>query len=217
MQKMRKERKSMKIVNILVILSITMIFSACASKSVKPFVTERDGVNAVSSTSDTQMTFIKKHGDADRYCAARPSDVADTSSSGVKLAGSALAESSDIGEGSSRGALSLGGRDPAVLITREIMYRACELSMNLNTDTKQTVEIYKTFLEFIKDITKKQTGTGTASVGAESTNIMSMKDNIQDTTTTSGDVSNGSSDDSDDSGDVSNDSSDDSDDSGDNS
>ena len=194
----------MKIANILVVLLIATFFSACTNKSLKPSIIERDGVNAVSNTSDIQMTFIKKHGNIDRYCAARPSDVTDTSSSGIKLSGSALGNSSGVGEGTSSGALSLGGRDPAVLITREIMYRACELSMNLNTDTKQTIEIYKIFLGFIEDITKSQTGTGTASVGEESTNILSIKNDVKDTTSKTdknGDDSDDSGDDSDDSGD----------------
>lgn len=179
----------MKTLNLITLVCIAVLMSACAGKPSVPSAMERDGVSAISNTADLQMTFIKDLADKDRYCGARASDVADTSSSGASIGGGTLGDTGNIGEGTSQGALSLGGRNPAVLIVREMMYRACELSMNLNTDTNTTIEIYTKFFNAIKDITSNQTGTGTASVGEKATSVMSIKD---DTSTSSSDSKNDS-------------------------
>ena len=59
--------------------------------------------------------------------------------------------------------IALGGRNPAVLITRELLYRACELSMNLNADSAGTLAIYREFLDIAQRIAATQKQEGTAS------------------------------------------------------
>jgi hypothetical protein len=49
-----------------------------------------------------------------------------------------------------------------VLISRELMYRACELSLNINADTALTLQIYERFLRSLEEIAKHQTGAGVA-------------------------------------------------------
>ncbi|MCP4980993.1 MAG: hypothetical protein GY935_10920 [Gammaproteobacteria bacterium] len=53
---------------------------------------------------------------------------------------------------------------------REMLYRACELSMNLNADTKTTIEIYSKFLDPIEKITQ----TGAVAVGQKVNTEVSM-------------------------------------------
>ena len=55
----------------------------------------------------------------------------------------------------------LGGRDPAVLIAREILYRACETAMNNELTPEQAIDLYKTALTAIQEVAASQTGTGT--------------------------------------------------------
>jgi hypothetical protein len=59
-----------------------------------------------------------------------------------------------LGGGGNQTGLSLGGGTPTVLITRELMHRACELAANINADSENSVAIYATFLQAIKDITQ---------------------------------------------------------------
>ncbi len=167
----------MKNLYTVIILIVTLMFFWCTAKTPDPKVLERDNVSAIANTADLQMTFIKKHGEIDRYCGPRQSDIADTRSSGATLGGSALGDAGNVGEGSSEGALSLGGRSPSVLIVREMLYRACELSMNLNTDTKTTIEIYSKFLESIEKITATQTGTGVVALGQKANTTVNMTEN----------------------------------------
>ncbi len=147
------------------VLVIVLMSTSCAITPPEPKIESLGAVNTITSSSDIQMSIVKLHGDPERYCAARQSDVADTRSIGGSLGIGAASADESISEGSSQGALALGGRSPAVLIVREMMYRACELSLNLNTDHDQTLEIYKMFIEEMKAISSMQTELGTASLG----------------------------------------------------
>jgi len=179
----------MKNIKILLILPISILFLGCSIKTPEVKIVERDNVNVLSNTSDLQMTFLKKQGELERYCGSRQSDVADTRSSGTTIGGSALGDSGNVGEGNSEGALSLGGRNPAVLIVREMLYRACELSMNLNADQKTSIEIYSKFLDSIEKITATQTGVGAASLGQKANTTVTMSENSAKASTSSSDTS----------------------------
>lgn len=165
----------MKKITLLALAITTMILSGCATKNVAPSLIERNGIDIISNTSDTQMTFIKQHGNLERYCAARESDVADTSSSGISFGAGTIGDTANISDGSSQGALSLGGRDPAVLIVRELMYRACELTMNLNTNKDDTIDIYMKFMSIMKEIAIAQQGNGVSPLKENATPIVNIK------------------------------------------
>ncbi len=162
-------------ITLLALAIATVILSGCATKDATPSLVERNGIDVISNTSDTQMTFIKQHGNLERYCAARESDVADTSSSGVSFGAGTIGDTANISDGSSQGALSLGGRDPAVLIVRELMYRACELTMNLNTNKDDTINIYMKFMSIMKDIATSQQGNGVNPLKENATPIVNIK------------------------------------------
>ena len=53
---------------------------------------------------------------------------------GAHLSVPAGAGSVSIGDQESIGSMTMGGRSPAVLITSELLYRACEFSNNFNLD-----------------------------------------------------------------------------------
>lgn len=179
----------MKISNLIAGTSLIFLLTACSSGPYKPNVMTDNGLSTVSNTSDVQLTFIKANGNKERYCAARASDVADTSSSGASLEADLSSAAKDgISEGSTRGALSLGGRDPAVLIVREMMYRACELSMNLNADSNLSIQIYKNIMATMKEITAQQTGSGIAALGQKSNSSVTISDNNTNSNTSTSSI-----------------------------
>ena len=152
-----------------ILLSILFILGlvGCSSKTelaVKEI--KRFGVDAIIMENDAKVTYIKEHNHVERLCASRESDDEKTSSQGLMLGLSTANQGEKVGGESTSGALSLGGRSPAVLISRELMYRACELTMNLNTDTKTSIEVYKMFLDSIKNIVKNEHDTGSTSTAA---------------------------------------------------
>ena len=152
-----------------IFLSILFVinFTGCISNSTLPInEVKRSGINAIIMDNSAKVTYIKEHNHIDRYCASRESDSDKTSSQGIGFGLSTGTTGENIGENSTDGALSLGGRSPTVLITRELMYRACELSMNLNTDTKSTIELYKMFLNSIESITRYEHDIGSKPMSA---------------------------------------------------
>ncbi len=113
---------------------------------------DREGVDAVIIDNAAKVTYIKENGHTEKFCAYRESDVESDSASGFVIGTGNEA----VGEQSSSGALALGGRSPMVLIVREMMYRACELSINLNADQETTLGIYKLFLGYAADIARNE-------------------------------------------------------------
>jgi len=154
--------------------AILMSTSGCLSLPTEPAkdtLFDRDGIDVVLAAADRQAVMIKDPSSKERMCLAPGPDYSVTASRGVNLGvGMGLPVGpkgeQNIGGDVSRGALSLGGRNPGVLIARELMYRACELSMNLNADQVTTLQIYTRFLEAIEKIALSETGAGTASVSA---------------------------------------------------
>jgi hypothetical protein len=80
------------------------------------------------------------------------------------MAAAAGGKTVGLGEGASRGTVALGGRDPAVLIAREMLYRACELSINLNLNTADALRLHRDVLDAIVKVSGVQTGTGSSAL-----------------------------------------------------
>jgi len=125
---------------------------------------ERDGVSVFSIPEGLRETYFADPKSFERHCRAPSPDVSITSSEGVSFSGLPIGGTGGgVGEDSAQGAVTLGGRDPAVLITRELMYRACELANNLKLSEKETLKLYRDTLDAIVKISGAQTGAGSAS------------------------------------------------------
>lgn len=158
------------------ILSSLFAVTGCALSPPKPGITASlSGMTIYSTTSEMQSSFLKFRNSGEHFCDSRMSDVADTASASIGLGASVVGKSESVNEGASRGAVSLGGRSPAVLITREVMYRTCEMVMNLNLDKKEALALYIQTLNLVKSVAQSDTAVGAASmVGSapvENTNI----------------------------------------------
>lgn len=123
-------------------------------------VINRQGVDALSQPPGRRTTYFKDHGSIERFCRDANPDFATTASEGVTLG--IMPTGRGVANDEARGALALGGRNPEVLIARELLYRACELTLNINADSALTLQIYERFLQSIEKIATAQTGTGSA-------------------------------------------------------
>jgi len=155
-------------------LLIIFLFSACSSHSPQIKLVERGGIGAIVLDNDSKVTYLKEHGHIERFCASREADASTTYSSGFNMGTSTVGNSESFGESNSDGQLSLGGRSPTVLIARELMYRTCELTMNLNTDEQTSIELYKETMDVILAISKNINGIGSASTEAEPQQVNSI-------------------------------------------
>ncbi len=121
---------------------------------------ERQGIDILVESSSLKTTVIKDKDSLERICRSPNPDFASGQSSGVSVG---LSQGPTIGASSGAMIDSLGGRSPAVLITRELMYRACELTLNLQATPDLSKEIYWRFLTTIELAIKNQTGAGSQS------------------------------------------------------
>ena len=118
---------------------------------------DRNGLDVLVEDASRKTTIIKDKGSLERFCRSPNPDFATGDSNAVSLG---LGRGPSIGTSSGAMIDSLGGRSPALLITRELMYRACELALNLDADAALAKEIYWRFLGTVELAFKTQTGTG---------------------------------------------------------
>ena len=131
---------------------------------------DRQGIDVVAADYARQFTYFKERGATERYCRGPGPDAITTSSSGVQLGVPTQAGAlGEVGSSATRGGVDLGGRNPAVLISRELLYRACELASNINADPATERQIYKDFLDAIVSISKNQVSAGNAALAANPT------------------------------------------------
>ncbi|MCB1647610.1 MAG: hypothetical protein KDI36_19265 [Pseudomonadales bacterium] len=132
-----------------------------------------NGMVLSTTSDDAQVTYIKTAASDLRYCTETNIDYAQTESSGLSTSFGVKGASDSVGDQSADGVVSFGGRDPAVLIVRELMFRACEFNANMNADPRMALTVYAGTLDAIVKIAQSQQGTGTLPVAAAQTPAVS--------------------------------------------
>jgi hypothetical protein len=140
-----------------------LAISGCHFFGSKDRVHALKGVSVMHAKSSEQFSYIKDHKDLARFCAETDTDTQTTKSSGFSVG----AKDDSIADDKSSGAVTLGGRDPTVLITRELMFRACELVLNTNAEAPEAVKIYAATLKALLKIIKAHKGVGTVSISSD--------------------------------------------------
>jgi hypothetical protein len=146
----------------------------------KDMLFDRDGVDIVTTSSSRQMVMIKDSDSVERFCRGPEPDSSLMTSGGVSLSLPVGMGARSIGGQAQQDSLALGGRSPAVLITREILYRACELAMNINADAEKTLAIYREFLQIARQIAETQTQAGSQAVSSKPAPSADDKDDDSD-------------------------------------
>jgi hypothetical protein len=145
-----------------ILISLLFFVFGCVSKVSPPLMVDQGQVQIISHSSTQMATYLKQNKDRLWLCKENISDAIKTSHEGVTLKGVIPKENVSVGDSS--GALSLGGMAPEVLITSELLYRACELCANLNADDQLTLKIYKMFLDAIDKTAAAQKETGAKAI-----------------------------------------------------
>jgi hypothetical protein len=99
-----------------------------------------------------RVMLIKTPGDVEKVCSPRESDEGLGVSKGFDVSVPTGAGSVGFGEDVGDQAVALAHPTAIVLLARELLYRACELSLNLNADSEQTLAIYERFLRSLESI-----------------------------------------------------------------
>ena len=138
----------------------------CASHGVHQAKTHvsKHGITAITYPETHRVAFLKRNSDIEHLCAGGGIDAVASSIGGstIDLTGIVGAGEEKIGKTSETVETGLGGRDPVVLIARELLYRTCETAMNLELNTEQSLDLYKATLAAIQSIAEthsEQAGT----------------------------------------------------------
>jgi hypothetical protein len=163
-------KESMTVKKITCLTTAMLALSACSGQStemVKPSVMEVNGLRIYNADSEHQTSFIKDHGSSERVCFSRGEDAVETQSSGISGDLGFLNTSEDMSETSSRGAVVLGGRNPAVLISREVFYRICELTINLNLSKDEAIKLFREGMDITTKLSISDTPKPSASASTD--------------------------------------------------
>ena len=144
------KRFSLVSILVLVLASCSSMRGAGQDSSV---IHERPGIDVVLVPESYVATYFTSEMHGERHCRAPDPDISVQSNDSIKL-GDAAGDSIGFTDGVS--ASELQGRSAELLLTRELMYRACEMTSNLNTDEKTTIAIYEQFLKAISEISNPQ-------------------------------------------------------------
>jgi hypothetical protein len=154
-----------KLRNSVVLCGLLFIISGCIT-------TPQIGHEVSSIRADPKNEGITLTGSSSRYivknkdgsfCFGPPPDAAFTDSMSGSIGGLALTlfDNSTVNPGSSDALadahqrVGLGGRNPNVLISREILFESCLLMEKANLTSAQMIDLYKTTLDAIVQINAK--------------------------------------------------------------
>jgi len=147
-------------------VTLSFLFSGCSTSGVSaPILHTQGGLSTFTLSEDTETSLIKDPDSVLKFCGARESDAISAKQDGLSLGFGAGGSQESLGATNGSGALSLGGRDPLVLITREFMYRVCELSLNHNLNKQETIDLYKYFIDKLLIMAPLTKPDGAASAG----------------------------------------------------
>jgi hypothetical protein len=140
-------------------LIAVFLISGCAGLVSAPGTTEqelveRDGIDVALIPAAYREVYFSPSTSNERHCRAPDPDFSVQQSD--KLSVSLPTNGGEsMGGGETQTGLNLGGRTQTVLITRELMYRACELAANINADADTSIAIYDKFLQAIQALADK--------------------------------------------------------------
>lgn len=110
------------------------------------------GLQVLTIPEGQRVMLIKGPDDVERVCSPRESDQGLSVSEGLSLSLPGAGGSVGVGETMGDQAVALGHPAAVVQLARELLFRACELSLNLDADPATTREIYERFLAVLETV-----------------------------------------------------------------
>ena len=136
----------------------------------------------VSSTAGLTHVVVREEASPVLTCAMPPPDAAFDQGDAADFSISLISTGDDAGgEDDDTEEVEMAGRTPAVLITRELFYRACEFSMNFKLSKQEALDLYNKTLETVSAVWATEAGNTTVTVG--DTVQTTSQETVQATTT----------------------------------
>jgi hypothetical protein len=125
--------------------------------------------SVIYANAEHRMMMIADPKNSKRFCAEPPPDASlSVTDSDVEKV-SVLGKEEKMGDTASAVASSLGGRNSTVLLARDILYRACELSANTNANFEQSRELFLQSLKTIETLGNENQVNSFSKIGTTST------------------------------------------------
>jgi hypothetical protein len=130
--------------NIWVILFLS-VFSSCSTTVDHTSVDEvgkKDRISALTYNASMRSIMVKGGHSIYKFCAQPEPDVGEAYSSGVHTGVKGVGTSEGAADETSTSVIGLGGRNSTLLLSREILYRVCEMGVNHNATYEQQSQAF---------------------------------------------------------------------------
>lgn len=122
----------------------------------------------VSSTASLSYIFVRDAASQYVTCTTPQPDAAfdQGETADVTISLISIAGESDAGaEGEDTQEVEMAGRTPAVIMARELFFRACEFSQNYKLTKDEALGLYKSTLDVVGRVWEKEAGQTTITIG----------------------------------------------------
>ncbi len=128
------------------LLPAVMLTTSCSTYRPDPFVNRIKGDVALTTTADVSHALLIETPSGRKVCVQPPADASfdAKNSKGTEIAIVALGGNQGAKEesASDTGERQFQGRTPSVLITREVFYRLCEMTINQNLSKDEALQSF---------------------------------------------------------------------------
>jgi hypothetical protein len=143
------------------LIGVVILMTGCSSIYEPQLKSTSLGKEVVlSGTGSIGTTIVQDPNNLKKVCLGRGVEAAfeqsDTGSISVSLVSIGKSDAEGASNTEKAGEEEMTGRTPAVLITRELFYRACELSINSNLDKKEALEVFYKVLNVVDNGWKQE-------------------------------------------------------------
>lgn len=151
-----------------VLAGMTLMLASCTevfepSNQVTPITDD----TIVSSTAALSHTFVSNVESRRIICSQSAPDAAfqQSESGDVSIALVSVSGDEKTAEGEESSETEMAGRSPALLATRELLFRACEFSRNFKLEKSEAVAIYNRTLDIVGDVLKTEATNTVVRIG----------------------------------------------------
>ena len=163
--------QSKGITNTLITVSLLAVFPGCATNAFQSAIdtASSNGVDIVTRNPELDAVAIAAAGTGTQFCFSPETDAIPIDNFGLSTTVKVAPPGADLGNGSlsasgGAGSISLGGVTPGVLISREILFRTCEFTINQQLDQAAATDLFKSVLAQVVSIAENDTAQGSKSV-----------------------------------------------------
>lgn len=156
---------------------------ACSMPKVEPSIKQLEkssNIVLLTDTAETSTTAVLNPEDKMFLCANNAPDATFSAnmSRGADFSIAKTTNNADDKNTLARGLAGqeMTGRTPAVLSTREYLYRTCELIRNLNLDKKEAIELFKHAIDQSAKILQSETQNTTITISDTLSDTISQSD-----------------------------------------